>query len=276
MNRNEIIIPSTLIQNITKTNSDFITSAENSYITQNVFDNAIPEITQMYNNQIVRSNINIDEVDDRDINDCIEKYSTRLLGSSSLKWNTMLPATKEMLFGNVQECSYFICQYIYKLSFSADIQIGDVKNKLWLGYKNYILKYNVAINDILSNEEKKPLIDAIKKGTSSYFSMMMDNSDYYLSLLDFIVFANTVKIPILFIHNSNLTHLRVNNNMLFTGDIVDSSKKYFIVRIHNIDKKHKFSLLSGQFFISDINNYKSIIDNYNHQTFEEIVSSYTL
>jgi hypothetical protein len=276
VDKNEIIIPSTLIPNITKTNNDFIIHAENSYITQNVFDNAIPEITQMYNNQIVRSSINIDDIDDKDINDCIEKYSTQLLGAPSLKWNTLLPSTSELLFGNVQECSYFICQYVYKLSFSVDIQIADVKNKLWLGYKKYLTKYNVAIDDILINEAKKPLINGIKKGTVSYFSMFMDNSDYYLSLLDFIIFANMTNIPILFIHNSNLTHLRLKNNMLFTGDVVDASKKYFIARIHNIDKKHKFSMLQGQFFLSDIANYKSIIDNYEHKTLEEILSSYTL
>jgi hypothetical protein len=276
VNKNEIIVPSTLIQSILKTKNDFITTAENIYITQNVFENAIPEITQAYTNEIVRTSVNVDDMEDIDINNCIEKYSNGLLGSAALKWNTLLPSTSEIMFGNTQSCSYYICQYIYKMMFSDEIQVSDIKKKLWLGYKMYLEKYNVAINDILSNEAKKNLIDDIKKGVFSHFSMISDNNDYYLSLLDFIVFANSSNIPILFINNTPLKHLRLKNNMLLTGNDVDTSKKYFIVRIHNIENKHKFSLLTGQYFISDINDYQNVIDKYEHQTFEEIITNYTL
>lgn len=276
VNKNEIIIPSTLIQTILKNKNDIVSHAENTYITQNVFDNAIPEITQNYTNQIVRTNINIESVDDININSCIEKYSKQLLGSASIKWNTLLPSTGEILFGNIQDCSYYICQHIYKIHFSKDIQVSEIKNKLWLEYKKYLQKYNVAINDILSNEAKKPLIDSIKNGSSSHFAMISDINDYYLSLLDFIVFANSVNIPIFFINNNPLKHLQIKNNMLLTGNNVDTSKKYFIVRIHNIDSKHKFSLLNGQYFLSDINDYQIIIDKYTHHSFEEIITNYTL
>ena len=276
VNKNEIIIPSTLIQNILKNKNDFVTEAETAYITQNVFDNAIPEITQNYTNQIVRTSVNIETLDDVNINSCVEKYSNQLIGSPSLKWNTLLPSTSEILFGNIQDCSYYICQHIYKMYFSEDIQVNEVKNKIWLEYRKYLEKYNVAINDILSNESKKPLIDSIKKGSLSHFSMISDNKDYYLSLLDFIVFANNINIPVMFINNNPIKHLQVKNNFILTGNQVDTSKKYFIIRIHNIDSKHKFSLLNGQYFLSDLNDYQIIIDKYIHSSFEDIIANYTL
>lgn len=160
--------------------------------------------------------------------------------------------------------------------FSQEILISEIKNKLWNTYNTYLRKYNVAINDILSNEAKKPLIDDIKKGELSHFSMISDINDYYLSLLDFIVFSVNTNIPIMFINNSPMTHLQIKNNMLLTTPIVDTSKKYFIIRIHNIDKKHKFSLLQGQYFLSDITNYETLIDGYTHYTLKDILTNYTI
>ena len=278
VNKNEIIIPSTLIQSILKPKNDIVTDAENLYITQNVYENAVPTITQSYTNKITRAraNVDINEITADNIHNCIDKFSETLLGSPALEWNKVLPKTSEILFGNIQECSFYICQHIFKVMFSQEIRISEIKNKLWNTYNTYLRKHNVAINDILSNEAKKPLIDDIKKGELSHFSMISDINDYYLSLLDFIVFAVNTNIPIMFINNSPLKHLQIKNNMLLTTPIIDTSKKYFIIRIHNIDKKHKFSLLQGQYLLSDIINYEKLIDGYTHYTLKDILTNYTI
>jgi hypothetical protein len=208
------------------------------------YDTANPAISQTYSNEIslaeqvalMQSSVEKTAMSEY-ILDCIRETRTRVIGNDKAgSWRPIFPPnTKEMIFGNTVICSYipmiYILQEIHK---KMGISVQNVKVALWNGYAPLMELYGDKIIAILRKQGKRAILENVRGGNSEQVAASLErilfSDEYYITDLDWWVFARFAKLPVILFSTTTLKYLLNTINWLKLGGSGAVNEAFFFVR----------------------------------------------
>ena len=176
------------------------------YVHNIEFDNAQPEISQKYDNNVSISeqnkmtstitkttpNSSNENILDKYILDCIQQTRPNVIGNiKSASWRSVFPpSTKEIVFNNTGECSFIPIIYVFQQVHNSDSTVKNVKTSLWKGYSKLFendSNYNKILS-ILRNQGKRNMITRVKSKKIT-FEALLFSEEYYITDFDWWVFC---------------------------------------------------------------------------------------
>lgn len=219
---------------------DLVPYNRNQYISNIHYDDAQPEESQPYSNDLslaeqfalTQDEENGDTNMTEYILDCIRETKARVVGNDKAgSWRPYFPATaKEIVFMNSVTCSFIPIIYILQQVLKSPISIQNVKTTIWNGYSKLMELYRDKIFSILRNQGKRELIDLIltKKST---FEHVIFSDGYYITDLDIWVLCNSTQLPVILFSSTKLKSLINELDWLRLGSGKGEPKtKYFFIR----------------------------------------------
>lgn len=239
----------------------------NQYITNINYDDAQPEESQPYTNDLSLAEqfaLTQDEEKGESnmtkyILDCIRETKGRVVGNDKVgSWRPYFPSSaKEIVFMNSGPCSFIPLIYILQQVLKTPISIQNVKTTLWNGYSKLMEVYGDKILNILRRQGKRELIDLVltKKST---FEHVIFNDEYYVTDLDIWVLCNTIQLPVILFSSTKLKSLvgSVDWLRLGTGKGEPNTKYYFIrsPAIVPPNKPPSYQIVSPAFSFDEMKN----------------------
>jgi hypothetical protein len=202
---------------------DLVPTVDNKYIKYNhVYDNAKPNKTVVYNNEIDR----LMKLNEPTIKEDEVSCQTEKTDSVGGKLKTFFPKkTIEVLFDTENPlCTFEIIEMIINDHNGKKIVNKKMlKEQLIEEYEKYN-EYLFEITDILIKQGKK-FASQVKVGQLTMQDMIVSN-DYYATNLDIWVLAKKYNIPLIFISGTKLTE----NDRTFLVAHNDNSDKYYFIK----------------------------------------------
>jgi len=212
----------------------------NQYITNIHYDDAQPEESQPYANDLsLAEQFALTQDEEKGetnmtkyILDCIRETKGRVVGNDKVgSWRPYFPSSaKEIVFMNSVTCSFIPLIYILQQVLKSPISIQNIKTTLWNGYSKLMELYRDKILYILRNQGKRELIDLIftKKST---FEHVIFSDGYYITDLDIWVLCNSTQLPVILFSSTKLKTLLNEVDWLRLGSGKGEPKtKYFFIR----------------------------------------------
>lgn len=190
---NEIILLQSLItQEYFET---FVPATINKYITNNSYDEAKPQISQVYDNVVTNIESLTVEKGELETTTC-KKDKPKI--SSSL-WKTRFPGNyKEIQYDKIVSCTFDIIIDMAKDILNKTLTINQIKNDLLKEYERYFQSnppYNMdKIVDILILQGKKKMGDQVRSEKLSFQHFIYADT-YFLTPFDIWVLVQKYKIP---------------------------------------------------------------------------------
>ena len=222
---------------------DLVPYSRNAFVKNIEYDNAQPNITQNYQASVsVKEQKEIEQKVENEkepqmadyILDCISQTKPRVIGKDrSGSWKMLFPTSaKEIIFQQSHVCSYmpliYIMQDIHK---GVNISVQNIKTSLYNGYKT--LLENAVNKDkiiaILKKQGKRKLMTNVKSNQYTLEEVIF-SENYYLTDLDYWVFASFNKIPIILFATTTLKQLSVEINWLQLGGTGKANEAFYFVR----------------------------------------------
>ena len=195
---NEIILLQSLItQEYFET---FVPATINKYITNNSYDEAKPQISQVYDNVVTNiENLTEEKTEQTETTTC-KKDKPKI--SSSL-WKTRFPGNyKETQYDKNVSCTFDVIIDMAKDVLNKTLTINQIKNDLLKEYEIYFQlnpSYNMnKIVDILILQGKKKLGDQVRSEKLSFQHFIYADT-YFLTPFDIWVLVQKYKIPTIFV-----------------------------------------------------------------------------
>ena len=214
------------------------------------FDNAQPEISQKYDNNVsiaeqnkMTSTITTKvastpdssnkKILDNYILDCIQLTRPNVKGNEKgASWRSVFPkSTKEIVFNNSGECSFIPIIYIFKQVHNSDSTVKNVKTSLWKGYSK-LFENDSNKNKILSilqKQGKRNMITRVKSNTIT-FEALLFSEEYYITDFDWWVFCKTALLPVILFSSTTLKYLSTSLTWLKLGGQNPANQKFYFVR----------------------------------------------
>ena len=191
LRENEIIlIQSLLTQEYFET---LVPMTNNKYAKLNSYDEAIPLITQPYENVIP----SLDDAIGKQIDTKCEIKTNKSILSGA--WKKCFPKNyKELEYGETHYCTINIIIDLIERKTSVIKNVNEIKNELYEEYKKYLNEYFDKIVDILIIEGKKTLGDQVKSGKLSFSNFIYTDS-YFFTPFDLWLLIVKYEIPAIFI-----------------------------------------------------------------------------
>ena len=239
----------------------------NQYITNIHYDDAQPEESQPYANDLSLSEqfaLTQDE-EKGDTNmakyilDCIRETKGRVVGNDKAgSWRPYFPSTaKEIVFMNSGPCSFIPLIYILQQVLKTPISIQNVKTTLWNGYSKLMEVYGDKILNILRKQGKRELIDLVLTRKST-FEHVIFNDEYYITDLDIWVLCNTIQLPVVLFSSTKLKSLVGTVDWLRLGSGKgEPNTKYYFIRSPAIvppNKPPSYQIISPAFSFHEMKN----------------------
>jgi hypothetical protein len=211
----------------------------NKHVKHIGFDNANPESSQTYENRVslkAQDDL-ISEITQKTgvseyILDCIEETLPKVVGNDKPgSWKTYFPpATKELVFSSSVLCSFIPMIYILqeRAKGKVSISVQNIKTQLWNGYSQYIGLYGDKITAILRNQGKRELMDMVKKGKSTFEHVLFSDL-YYITDLDWWIFCEVSKLPVILFSSTSLKSISTSIQWLRLAR-GNNKEKYWFVR----------------------------------------------
>ena len=200
-------------------------AAINKYVHFNSYDEALPIITQPYDNVIPSLNHAIGKNAERT---CQKSEKVHITSSF---WKKGFPESfKEVVYGKSSYCTFIVmCDLIEKKT-GTKLTVNQLKNILFEEYKKYLDRFYQQIIDILIFEGKKTLGDQVKAETLTFSSFIYTDS-YFITPFDMWLLVQKYKIPTFFISQTPIKILTNGKYRSFLGygDITKKEKFVFIV-----------------------------------------------
>ena len=220
---NEIIMVQSLL---TQEYFENLTPAPiNKYVYFNSYDEALPIITQPYDNVIPSLNHAIGKNAERTCQKSEKGHIT------STFWKKGFPESfKEVVYGKSSYCTFIVmCDLIEKKT-GTNLTVNQLKNILFEEYKKYLDRFYQQIIDILIFEGKKTLGDQVKAETLSFSSFIYTDS-YFITPFDMWLLVQKYKIPTIFISQTPIKILTSGKHRSFLayGNAEKNEKFVFIV-----------------------------------------------
>ena len=186
-----------------------VPASVNKYVKHISYDEAEPQISQMYENVFAQEDIKENPL----LTLC--KVSVKKSISTSF-WKKCFPENyKEIEYGNTHVCTFNFIINIIEEKIGEKLTISKIKNELYDSYKTYLEKYVDQITDILIIEGKKKLGEQVKAGTLS-FSDFIYNENYFLTTFDLWLLVQKYKIPTIFLSKTPILEANREKN-IFVG-----------------------------------------------------------
>jgi hypothetical protein len=237
----------------------------NQYITNIHYDDAQPEESQPYANDLSLSEQFALTQDDEKgetnmskyILDCIRETKGRVVGNDKVgSWRPYFPGSaKEIVFMNSGPCSFIPLIYILQQVLKTPISIQNVKTTLWNGYSKLMEVYGDKILNILRRQGKRDFIDLVltKKST---FEHVIFNDEYYITDLDIWVLCNTIQLPVILFSSTKLKSLVGSVDWLCLGKGKgEPNTKYYFIRSPAIvppNKPPSYQIISPAFSFDEM------------------------
>jgi hypothetical protein len=242
---NEIImIQSLLTQDYFET---LVPAVVNKYTKYNSYDEAEPNLSQIYENTIPSLDHAIGRKNEKNCQPIVKDEIT-----SSI-WQKCFPENyREIEYNKLNFCTFdFIINLIEKKT-GNKVSINSIKNELYEEYKKVLPDNIEKIIDILIIEGKKTLGDQVLANTLS-FSSFIYTDNYFLTTLDLWLLVNKYKIPTIFICQKFILQTKYSKReFVGYGDLED--KFAFIVipgfRPENVPGYKLIQSNDGDIFIS--------------------------
>ena len=172
----------------------------NKYVKYNTYDNAEPNISQVYDN----SNEEHEEIE------CEPISSIHI---SSGEWKPYFPSNfTELKYENSPNCGFnLIIDIIQRFSGTA-ITFEQVKLELYDEYSRFLPDYEKQILDILIKEGKKTLSNQVKSKTLSFRHFILAN-DYFITNLDLCLLLRRHKVPSILISGKSILETMNTTNI---------------------------------------------------------------
>jgi len=239
----------------------------NKYVNNIEYDNAQPEITQTYVNNVSLDEQSImtqnvektkkDQFDDY-ILDCIQQTKMKVIGDTKLgTWRSIFPVeAKEIVFKHTGECSFIPIIYIFQEVYNSKLSVKNIKTSLWKEYSRLIEEStNVnKIYSILRNQGKRSLIDRVKTGKIT-FEMVLFSEEYYITDLDLWIFCKIAKLPVILFSSTTLKHLSLSINWLKLGGKGEANEKYYFIRTPldvRLNKPPAYHIIQPSYSLSEL------------------------
>jgi hypothetical protein len=218
---------------------DLVKYNMNKHVKHIGFDNANPESSQTYENRVslkAQDDL-ISEITQKTgvseyILDCIEETLPKVVGNDKPgSWKTYFPpATKELVFSSSVLCSFIPMIYILqeRAKGKVSISVQNIKTQLWNGYSQYIGLYGDKITAILRNQGKRELMDMVKKGKSTFEHVLFSDL-YYITDLDWWIFCEVSKLPVILFSSTSLKSISTSIQWLRLAR-GNNKEKYWFVR----------------------------------------------
>ena len=220
LRENEVILLQSLItQEYFET---FVPSAINKFVTNNSYDDATPQISQVYDNVVDPENIFNEKKEETCEN-------TQKPISSSLWRIEFKKSCKEKSFGKYASCTFELMKAV-----RLDKDTNHLKRDLIEEYKKYFImnEYNKdKILDILMIEGKKTTGHQVKAETVTFDNFIYADN-YFLSPFDIWILVQKYKIPCIFISQQFIFETNYNRHA-------------FVAYGENMSDKYVFVLFSG-------------------------------
>jgi hypothetical protein len=217
----------------------------NAYAKYISYDEAEPQMTQMYDNVIRPFDESLNKTMNVSCTKTIKKHITNTL------WKKCFPDNyKEIEYGNTHVCTFSFVIDLVERKTQNKLTINKVKNDLYEAYRPYLDRFSQQIVDILILEGKKTMGDQVKSGALS-FSNFIFSENYFLTTLDFWVLVQKYQLPVIFLSQKPILQTNDTEN-IFVGYGDETNDFAFVIlpafRPENIPK------------------YKIVINN-NNETF---------
>jgi hypothetical protein len=218
--------------------SDLVPHNTNKYIQNIQYDDAQPEITRNYDNDVslseqfalVQPASKLTGMDDY-ISSCIKETAPRVIGNEKAgSWRIVFPSmAKEIVFESSVACSYIPIIYILQKFTNKPASIQNIKTVLWNGYSTLLDLHRDKILALLRMHGKRTLIELVlsKKSTLEH---VIFSDDYYITDLDIWVICKMTQLPIILFSSTTLKYLSgsVDWIRMGTGRSEPNEKYYFI------------------------------------------------
>ena len=201
---------------------DLIPTVDNKYIKYNdVYDNAIPNKTIVYNNEIDR----LIKINEQEIKDDISCQSERTDTVGGKLKNFFPKKTIELVFDAENPlCTFEVIEMIINdYNGKKIVNKKMLKEQLIEEYEKYN-EYLFEITDILNKQGKK-FASQVQVGQLTLQDMIVSN-DYYATNLDIWILAKRYNIPLIFISGTKLGE----NDKTFLVAHNDNSDKYYFIK----------------------------------------------
>jgi hypothetical protein len=222
--------------------TDLVPYSKNSYVKNIEYDNAQPSETTNYSNKLslemqdkMKKETKANEVKVSDyIVDCIKETRQRVIGNEKAgSWKPLFPThVQEIIFEKSKVCTYMPLIYLFQdLHKGTDISVQNIKTSLWKGYQELIgQEGNVdKIVTILNKQGKTELMSKVKSRSLSLEAAVFSDS-YYLTDLDYWVFCNYNKLPVILFSSTTLKYLSNQINWLCLGGQGRNKEQYYFIR----------------------------------------------
>lgn len=222
--------------------TDLVPYSKNSYVKNIEYDNAQPSETTNYSNKLslemqdkMKKETKVNEVKVSDyIVDCIKETRQRVIGNEKAgSWKPLFPThVQEIIFEKSKVCTYMPLIYLFQdLHKGTDISVQNIKTSLWKGYQELIgQEGNVdKIVTILNKQGKTELMSKVKSRSLSLEAAVFSDS-YYLTDLDYWVFCNYNKLPVILFSSTTLKYLSNQINWLCLGGQGRNKEQYYFIR----------------------------------------------
>lgn len=219
---------------------DLVAYTMNKHVQNIGYDNASPEFSQTYENRI-----SLEEQDaliedstkktgmGEYILDCIKETKQKVVGNDKPgSWRTFFPVgAKELVFESSVLCSFIPMIYILqeRTKQKVSISIQNIKTQLWNGYGQFMDLYRDKIMAILRKQGKRELMDMIKSGKSTFEHVLFSDA-YYITDLDWWIFCQVSKLPVILFSSTSLKSIMASLEWLRLGHGSGAQEKYWFVR----------------------------------------------
>jgi hypothetical protein len=257
---NEIIlIDSLLTQEYFET---LVPSVTNKYIKHNSYDEVEPIITQVYDNTVEPMN-NENKLPEKSC-DKIEKTHI----TSSI-WKACFPSNfKEIEYGKYISCTFDIIIDLIEKQTGNKLTINQIKNELFIEYKQYLMNYGDKIVDILILEGKKTLGEQVRNELLS-FANFLYAENYFLTPLDLWLLVTKYKIPTIFICQRWILQTKYEKHEFVAYGNKDDKFAFILVPGFSPEKIPSYKLIQS----TDGNSFISI-DRLNGECLDRIYSTF--
>jgi hypothetical protein len=217
--------------------------------------------------------------------DCIRETRPRVIGNDKGRsWRRYFPNTvSEIVFEKSVKCTFIPMIYILQEARQTIVSVQHIKNILWDGYKYFWETWPEKIISILRKQGTLDLMDLLAK---SDFEKVLFSDAYYLTDLDWWVFAHSEKFPIILFSSTSLKYLANSINWLRLGSSEKQNEKYYFIRspvdvksntppnYHVLNTALRFDQLTGDDFLKAERGMSEYRENM--QSLDDYLKGYTL
>jgi hypothetical protein len=271
INNDEFILLQTSI------NNDYLKGLEPFNTTSQIYninyDNAAPQISQTYSNEVIpmaeqvtegmRPNVNVGDI----LIECI-KETVEIVGNpQESMWKRLFPKkAKEIVFKNTStNCSFYVLLYAFQDRYNTEVSVQSIKLAIWNGYKEFYPRYKEKILEILKRQGKKDIVTKIRgnKNNLTQYSLesVIMSDEYYLTDLDIWAFAKNAKMQICLFSKNKLKGISETLEWLIMG--TNYREKHYFIRSPVVipNKPASYNLVMPTYTLGELGEFENIVQS---------------